>query len=120
VNAYIREIAGDDFTAKDFRTWGGTGAAVLILEQLGRSDTEAELKKKVVEAVKQVSAKLGNRPATCRKYYIHPAILDAYSDESLFDALKGCEGERREESCVMAVVSRYATESSGESIRKGA
>jgi DNA topoisomerase-1 len=52
--------------------------------------------------------KLGNRPATCRKYYIHPAILDAYSDGSLFDALKACEGERREEACVIQVVSKYA------------
>lgn len=107
VNAYIREITGEDFTAKDFRTWGGTGWAALVLEQLGRCETETETKKKVVEAIKQVANRLGNRPATCRKYYVHPAILDAYSDGSLFDTLKTCTGERREEACVMQVVSGY-------------
>jgi DNA topoisomerase-1 len=107
VNSYIREITGEDFTAKDFRTWGGTGWAALVLEQLGRCETETETKKKVVEAVKEVASRLGNRPATCRKYYVHPAILDAYSDGSLFDTLKKCEGERREEACVMQVVSAY-------------
>jgi DNA topoisomerase-1 len=107
VNAYIREITGEDFTAKDFRTWGGTGWAALIFEQLGRSETETESKKRIVEAIKEVASRLGNRPATCRKYYVHPAILDAYSDGSLFDTLKKCDGERRQETCVMQVVSAY-------------
>lgn len=107
VNQYIREITGDDFTAKDFRTWGGTGWAALVFEQMGRAETETETKKKIVEAVKEVAQRLGNRPATCRKYYVHPAILDAYSDGSLFDALKACRGDRREEQCVMRVVSSY-------------
>jgi DNA topoisomerase-1 len=107
VNEYIREIAGDDFTAKDFRTWGGTGWAALVLEQLGPSENQADTKKKVVDAVKEVSRRLGNRPATCRKYYVHPAVLEAYSDGSLFDALKKCEGERREEQCVMRLVTQY-------------
>jgi DNA topoisomerase-1 len=107
VNAYIREITGEDFTAKDFRTWGGTGWAALMFEELGPADTQTDSKKNVVEAIKRVSEKLGNRPATCKKYYVHPAILDAYSDGSLFDALKSCRGERREEACVKAVVTAY-------------
>jgi DNA topoisomerase-1 len=114
VNDYIREITGDDFTAKDFRTWGGTGWAALVFEQLGRSETQTDAKKNVVEAIKQVSQKLGNRPATCKKYYVHPAILDAYSDGSLFDALKSCAGERREETCVMQVVTNYVQKLSEE------
>jgi len=108
VNDYIREITGDDFTAKDFRTWGGTGWATLVFEQLGPADSQTDTKKRTVEAIKAVAGKLGNRPATCRKYYVHPAILDAYSDGSLFDALKSCKGERRQEECVMHVVSDYA------------
>ena len=64
-------------------------------------------RKRVVEAIKSVSSKLGNRPATCKKYYVHPAILEAYEDGSLFDALKTCSGARREEACVMLVVSNY-------------
>lgn len=107
VNAYIRQITGEDFTAKDFRTWGGTGSAALVLEQLGRCGTETDAKKKIVEAIKMVAEKLGNRPATCKKYYVHPAILEAYSDGTLFNALESCSGDRREEACVMRVVSDY-------------
>jgi DNA topoisomerase-1 len=107
VNQYIRDITCEDFTAKDFRTWGGTGWAVLILEQLGRCEKESETKKSVVEAVKQVAQRLGNRPATCRKYYVHPAVLEAYSDGGLFDALKKAQGDRRQETVVMNVVSGY-------------
>ena len=107
VNGYIRGITGEDFTAKDFRTWGGTGWAALVLEQLGRCETAADTKKRTIEAIKLVAEKLGNRPATCKKYYVHPAILEAYSDGSLFEALASCDGSRREESCVMNVVSAY-------------
>ncbi|MBC7927480.1 MAG: DNA topoisomerase IB [Bryobacteraceae bacterium] len=104
VNNYIREIAGDEFTAKDFRTWGGTGWAALIFEEIGPAESQTDIKKRTVEAIKAVSQKLGNRPATCRKYYVHPAILEAYSDGSLFDVLKSCTGSKREEQCVMQVV----------------
>ena len=107
VNIYIREITGEDFTAKDFRTWGGTGWAALTFEELGPAENDADAKKRVVEAIKSVSSKLGNRPATCRKYYVHPAILDAYADKSLFDVLKSCRGARREEACVIRVVTDY-------------
>jgi DNA topoisomerase-1 len=107
VNNYIREITGEDFTAKDFRTWGGTGWAALVFEELGPAADESEAKKRVVEAIKAVSQKLGNRPATCKKYYVHPAILDAYSDGSLFNALNSCSGARRQEACVMSVVTDY-------------
>ncbi|HYI97991.1 MAG TPA: DNA topoisomerase IB [Bryobacteraceae bacterium] len=107
VNNYIREISGEDFTAKDFRTWGGTGWAALFFEELGPAEDDADAKKRMVEAIKSVSAKLGNRPATCRKYYVHPAILDAYSDKTLFDVLKTCRGTRRQEACVIQVVTEY-------------
>jgi DNA topoisomerase I len=107
VNEYIREITGEDFTAKDFRTWGGTGLAALALEEIGTAAGQTEQKKNIVEAIKRVSQRLGNRPATCRKYYVHPAVLEAYSDGSLFDELKKCNGARREEACVMAVVSQH-------------
>src|SRR5262249_4001944 len=79
VNEYIREITHDDFTAKDFRTWIGTTEAVSILEKIGPAKNAADIKTNTVEAVKQVAKKLGNRPATCRAYYIHPAILESYA-----------------------------------------
>jgi len=109
VNDYIREITGEDFTAKDFRTWGGTGWATLAFEQLGPAETQTDTKKNVVQAIKEVSQRLGNRPATCRKYYVHPAVLEAYSDGSLFDAIKKCSGGQRQDECVMALVSNYVT-----------
>jgi len=107
VNNYIRDITGEDFTAKDFRTWGGTGWAALIFEELGPAETSTDAKKRIVEAIKAVSSKLGNRPATCKKYYVHPAILEAYEDGSIFEALKTCTGARRQETCVINVVSQY-------------
>ena len=91
----------------------------MALEQLGRCETETDTKKRVVEAIKEVSQRLGNRPATCRKYYVHPAVLEAYSDGSLFDSLKNCEGERRQEAVVMQVVQAYVKKLD-QPVRKGA
>src|SRR5207302_6505093 len=88
VNAYLREIAGAEFTAKDFRTWGGTVLAARELVEVGPCRSASEGKRKIVSAVKKVAAQLGNRPATCRKYYIHPAMFDAYADGSLFTAMR--------------------------------
>jgi DNA topoisomerase I len=109
VNAYLREISGQDFTAKDFRTWGGTVLALFALLRIGpppptSTATQTEIKKNVVEAVKQVARALGNRPATCRKFYIHPAVLDAYAEGTLAEAAEralaaagvtGSEGDLR-------------------------
>jgi DNA topoisomerase-1 len=78
VNAYIREISGADFTAKDFRTWGGTTLALLALEDFDPCDSEAAARKNVSAMIKQVAAQLGNTPTVCRKYYIHPAVIDCY------------------------------------------
>jgi DNA topoisomerase I len=116
VNQYIRDIAEQDFTTKDFRTWAGAVLAVRELCAAGDRCNEQEGKRIVAGAVKSVARQLGNRPATCRKYYIHPAILDAYSDRSLFSVMQqGDEqhaayaglGLRPEEYCVMVIVAEY-------------
>jgi DNA topoisomerase-1 len=78
VNAYVRELAGDDFTAKDFRTWAGTVLAAGELASAGGFASTAEGKRKIVQAVEAVAKRLGNTKAVCRKSYIHPAIFDAY------------------------------------------
>jgi DNA topoisomerase-1 len=80
VNNYLREITGQDFTAKDFRTWAGTVAAALALSEGGSMGSQTEIKKSVVAAIKRVAERLGNRPATCRNYYVHPAVIEAYSN----------------------------------------
>ena len=83
VNDYIRKIAGRDFTAKDFRTWKGTTQAAAELQRLGPFGSPTQARRNIVEAVKHVAQCLNNRPATCRKYYIHPAILQAYENGTL-------------------------------------
>lgn len=87
VNRYLREIAGEDFSAKDFRTWGGTLLAARELRQLTPPKTAREAKKVTTQVIQRVASVLGNRPATCRKYYVHPAVLEAYADGSLFEAI---------------------------------
>src|SRR5262249_28186347 len=85
VNTYLREAAGDDFTAKDFRTWAGTVLAASALRDLGPCSDPAEAKRNVVRAVEAVAAKLGNTPAVCRGSYIHPAIPALYADGQLLE-----------------------------------
>ncbi len=98
VNDYLREITGQDFTAKDFRTWAGTVSAASELQQLGPAELETEARKNVVAAVKATAQSLGNTPAVCRKSYsrksyIHPAIIAAYLDGSLIPGLNEWKGK---------------------------
>jgi DNA topoisomerase-1 len=87
VNNYLREIAGLEFSAKDFRTWAGTVLAAIALRQFERFDTKAQAKKNLVSAIERVAERLGNTPAVCRKCYIHPVILDSYLDGSTVDVI---------------------------------
>ena len=88
VNKYLRATTGQEFTAKDFRTWNGTVLAAMALGACGPFRSATQAKKNVVAAVKRVARKLGNRPATCRKYYVHPAILECYMAGELLDTLR--------------------------------
>lgn len=83
VNAYLREITGQEITAKDFRTWAGTVLAALALQEFEAFDSEAKAKKNLRAAIESVSARLGNTPTICRKCYIHPEILDGYLEGAL-------------------------------------
>src|SRR2546430_3412354 len=78
VNAYLREITGRDVTAKDFRTWGGTMLAAVELRAMGRASSRSEADRNIVRALDAVAERLGNTRAVCRKYYVHPALLEAY------------------------------------------
>ena len=75
VNAYLQEISGQPFTAKDFRTWAGTVLAAMALKEFESFDSEAAAKKNIVSAIESVAERLGNTPSVCRKCYVHPAIL---------------------------------------------
>jgi DNA topoisomerase-1 len=88
VNDYLREITGEDFTAKDFRTWAGTVLAAVALNHLDVCETSKEAKKNVKNAINAVAKILGNTPAVCRKCYVHPAVLETYLSGSMIEGLK--------------------------------
>jgi DNA topoisomerase I len=98
VNAYLKEISGEDITAKDFRTWHGTVLAAMALSEIQKFDTQAGAKKNIREAIKRVAARLGNTPTICRKCYVHPEILTTYMEGSLLLEVKHrVEAELRDE-----------------------
>jgi DNA topoisomerase-1 len=88
VNAYLREVTGEAFTAKDFRTWAGTVLAAHALAAAPSVTSEPAARRMVVSAIESVAKRLGNTTAVCRKCYIHPAILDAYMDGATIDTVK--------------------------------
>jgi len=78
INDYLKTITAPEFSAKDFRTWGGTLLAAVELAEIGAADNEKNLKKNVLKAVKKVSEQLGNTPTVCRSSYIHPTVIKSY------------------------------------------
>jgi DNA topoisomerase-1 len=115
VNAYLRDITGEDVTAKDFRTWAGTVLAAMALREFAQVDSNAALKKNVKAAIEKVAARLGNTPAICRKCYIHPLVLNSYLNGNLLIEVKqevetelGAPSEslRPEEAALLGLLSR--------------
>ena len=112
VNEYLRAISGRDFTAKDFRTWAGTVAASMALQDFLEIDDDAGRKKAIVGAIEKVAGQLGNTPAVCRACYVHPDVLDSYLDGTLVDALaerargagRGAHALRPEEAAVLGLL----------------
>ena len=104
VNAYLKEITGEDYTSKDFRTWAGTVYAAELLRRCEASGSETETRRNIVRAVESVAHRLGNTKAVSRKCYIHPAIFDSYLDGSL-----GKTAGQKEEAAVLALLQRRAS-----------
>lgn len=105
VNEYIKAATAPEFSAKDFRTWGGTLLAAIKLAEIGACEDEKQAKKNLVRAVKDVAEHLGNTPTVCRSCYIHPIVLEAY--------LKGttlAEFRRRVERCIRRIEPEYQPE----------
>ena len=88
VNDYLREITGQDFTAKDFRTWAGTVLAAIALNAVGPFETKRQAKTNIKNAVSAVAKILGNTPAICRKCYVHPAIFETYLSGESIEGIK--------------------------------
>ena len=124
INDYLREIAGGrDITAKDFRTWAGTMLAARALRDLGPAPSDKQAKSNIVRAIDEVAKRLGNTRAVCRKYYVHPALLDAYLRGETVPAAPEAEtGERRggaraalrrEEAVVLECLQRWTSPQNG-------
>ena len=98
VNTYLKEISGEDVTAKDFRTWHGTVLAALALQEFQKFDNQAGAKKNIKEAIQRVATRLGNTPTICHKCYIHPEILTTYIEGSLLlEVKRKVEAELRDD-----------------------
>jgi DNA topoisomerase I len=116
VNAYLREVSGQDFTAKDFRTWAGTVLAACQLCELELASSARKAKRDVARAIESVAERLGNTPAICRKCYVHPTVIEAYLDGSLARAVRRRAtamreaGLRPEEAMVLALLAARGTE----------
>ena len=104
VNQYLKEITGEDYTSKDFRTWAGTVHAAALLRHCGPCRSEAEAKRNTLQAIEAVAHRLGNTKAVSRKCYIHPAVLESYQDGSLLKS-----AAPNQEAAVLALLQRRAS-----------
>lgn len=120
VNNYIKEISGEDFTAKDFRTWSGTVNAFLAFKELGNFETVADAKRKINEALDKVAQHLGNTRSVCKKYYVHPLIINLYENHSIEKYMQELDkieeddnkaGLTKEEKIVMKILECETTKS---------
>ena len=88
INRYLKDVTSPEFSAKDFRTWGGTLMAASELAEIGKAEAEKDVNKNIVKAVKKVAEVLGNTPSVCRSSYIHPLILDSYRNGVTIDEFR--------------------------------
>jgi DNA topoisomerase-1 len=84
VNRYLKDITGEDFTAKDFRTWTGSVSALYAIKQAGEFSSVSECKKKIVRVLDEVAINLGNTRTVCKKYYVHPTVIKSYEEGTIF------------------------------------
>src|SRR3954466_2620025 len=88
VNDYLREVTGEEFTAKDFRTWAGTVLAAMALNAQDAFENKSQAKKNIKDAISAVAKILGNTPTVCRKCYVHPVVLESYLGGDMIEGLK--------------------------------
>jgi DNA topoisomerase-1 len=114
VNEYIKEIMGEDFSAKDFRTWAGTVAAAVALDELGPVEGATARRRAVTRVCSVAAELLGNTPAVCRASYIDPRVIDHFLDgrtisslrDDVEERLRGADGHTGEELAVLALLRR--------------
>ena len=94
INTYLREITGEDFTAKDFRTWAGSVSALYAFKEAGEFDTITECRKKIVSVLDEVAINLGNTRTVCKKYYVHPTVIKSYEEGTIFKYISQLDEEK--------------------------
>ncbi|QHS56730.1 DNA topoisomerase IB [Mucilaginibacter sp. 14171R-50] len=94
INAYLKEITGEDFTAKDFRTWAGSVSALYAFKDQGGFDTIAECKRKIVSVLDEVAINLGNTRTVCKKYYVHPTVIKSYEERTIFKYIEALDEDK--------------------------
>lgn len=94
VNSYLKHITGEDFTAKDFRTWAGSVSALFAFKEAGEFETVSECKKKIVSVLDEVAINLGNTRTVCKKYYVHPKVIKSYEEGTLFNYIKELDEDK--------------------------
>ena len=94
VNEFLKEITNDEFTAKDFRTWGATNLSSKILNTIGEAENKIMLQKNVRSMVKEVASHLNNTVNVCRNYYIHPTVIKTYSKRILVPHFANHKGKK--------------------------
>jgi DNA topoisomerase-1 len=88
VNDYLKKITGEDFTAKDFRTWAGSVSALYAFKEVGEFANVTECRKKIVSVLDEVALNLGNTRTVCKKYYVHPTVIKSYEEGTIFNYVK--------------------------------
>jgi DNA topoisomerase-1 len=111
INNYIKEATTGEFTTKDFRTWAGSLHALQILKTLSDPESDAELRKNIAMVLDAVSNKLGNTRNVCKKYYVHPGLIQLYEAKKLKEQLsagsaRGLSGLAAEERILMQVIKK--------------
>ncbi|MEZ2334526.1 DNA topoisomerase IB [Mucilaginibacter sp. RCC_168] len=96
INNYLKEITGEDFTAKDFRTWAGSVSALYAFKSAGEFANATECRKKIVSVIDEVAVTLGNTRSVCKKYYVHPLVIKSYEDGTLFKYISELDEDKDE------------------------
>jgi DNA topoisomerase-1 len=96
VNDYLRTVSGEEFTAKDFRTWAGTKLAIAALTEIGTWRSQRQAKSNILRAIDRVAEQLNNTRAVCRKYYVHPAIFETYQANTMLKRLQNGTKQKAE------------------------
>jgi len=94
VNNYLKEITGEDFTAKDFRTWAGSVSALYAFKQAGKFETVTECRKKIINVLDEVAINLGNTRTVCKKYYVHPTVIKSYEEGTIFKYIAALDEDK--------------------------